>query len=232
MLRTPKFCFPVICSSVYQLQEKLKTYNSSYDAFEVWVDYLEEFKLEELQELANLYGEKLIFVLRRRKLEPIHLALDLRRAIIEVIGKTSAYLDLDLNTQTGELLFYQTLPKKPKLLLSAHRYDETPADSALRDIIKRMEEYAPSIYKIAAMCRTPDDALRLLRFGLHLRASGKRSIVLGMGEHGVATRIFGTLWSNELIFAPPKGEGLSAPGQLSKDALQTIFQIVKEESGG
>ena len=45
-----------------------------------------------------------------------------------------------------------------------------------------------------------------------------------MGEFGTITRIFGTLWGNEMIYAPKEKKNASAPGQLTKIQLETIFK--------
>jgi 3-dehydroquinate dehydratase len=66
--------------------------------------------------------------------------------------------------------------------------------------------------------------LKLLLLQQNLKAQNKKHIVLGMGEFGTITRVFGTLWGNELIYAPiSKGEA-SAPGQLTKQELENIFK--------
>lgn len=48
-----------------------------------------------------------------------------------------------------------------------------------------------------------------------------------MGEFGIITRIFGTIWGNEMIFAPKSIEGASAPGQLTKKQLEDIFKALE-----
>jgi 3-dehydroquinate dehydratase type I len=77
------------------------------------------------------------------------------------------------------------------------------------------------------MCQTEQDALRLLQLLLELKAKNQRCIILGMGEHGITTRIFGTLWGNELIFAPETLAEQSAPGQLTRQQLDNITAILK-----
>jgi 3-dehydroquinate dehydratase len=62
-----------------------------------------------------------------------------------------------------------------------------------------------------------------------LKKENKRCIILGMGEHGMITRIFGTLWGNEMVFAPQTKSEASAPGQLTKQQLATIFATLQEK---
>jgi len=86
-----------------------------------------------------------------------------------------------------------------------------------------MNKHNPDIYKIATMCTSETDALKLLLLQQNLKGQNKRHIVLGMGEFGTITRVFGTLWGNELIYAPLTQEEASAPGQLTKEELAVIF---------
>lgn len=90
-------------------------------------------------------------------------------------------------------------------------------------IIKAMSRNRPKIFKIATFCRSKKDALRLLDILQTLKKEGKKCIVLGMGKFGIITRIFGSLWGNEMIFAPLTIIEQSAPGQLTKSQLLNIF---------
>jgi 3-dehydroquinate dehydratase len=57
-----------------------------------------------------------------------------------------------------------------------------------------------------------------------LKTKGVRYIVSGMGGYGVVTRVFGTLWGNEMVFAPRSKDGRSAEGQLTRQQLESIFK--------
>jgi 3-dehydroquinate dehydratase len=47
-----------------------------------------------------------------------------------------------------------------------------------------------------------------------------------MGKHGVITRVFGTVWGNELTFTPVELSSRSAAGQLTVDKLDSIMQAL------
>ena len=89
--------------------------------------------------------------------------------------------------------------------------------------IKLMDVISPTVYKIATMCNNETDALKLLLLQQNLKAQNKKHIVLGMGEFGTITRVFGTLWGNKIIYAPVTKKEASAPGQLTKQELEKIF---------
>jgi 3-dehydroquinate dehydratase type I len=89
-----------------------------------------------------------------------------------------------------------------------------------------MESWGAHIVKISTQCTTQREALRLLSLLIDLREAGQKCIVLGMGKHGVITRVFGTVWGNELTFAPVELSNRSAAGQLTVDKLDSIMQAL------
>jgi 3-dehydroquinate dehydratase type I len=117
---------------------------------------------------------------------------------------------------------------KVNLIASYHNYQETPDTLQLRRIIDIMKPYRPAVYKLSTLCQTEEDALRLLQQLLELKAKGVRAIVSGMGGPGAVTRVFGALWGNEMVFAPLSEEGRSAPGQLTRQQLETIFKELEK----
>ena len=113
-----------------------------------------------------------------------------------------------------------------KTLLSYHNYSQTPSDTELRSLVSRMKKWNAHIIKVATQCTTQRDALRLLSLLIDLRESGQKSIITGMGKHGIITRVFGSMWGNEMAFAPLDVSGRSAAGQLTVDKLDSIMQAL------
>jgi 3-dehydroquinate dehydratase-1 len=111
-------------------------------------------------------------------------------------------------------------------ILSYHNYSATPKYEELQAIAARAQDFGAHITKLSTFCVTQHDALRLLSLLLDLRQNGRRCIVLGMGEHGLITRIFGPSWGNELSFAPLEVAQGSAPGQIPLDKLDSILQAL------
>ena len=142
--------------------------------------------------------------------------------IISLLKNTKSFLDLDINTQQEEL----NLIKAINTIVSYHNYKETPTKKELLEIIEKMKNFNPAIYKIATMCNNEKDSLTLLNVILELKEKGVKYIVLGMSENGIITRIFGTLWGNEMIFAPVNRNESSASGQLTRIELEEIFKVL------
>lgn len=222
----PKFCLPILQPNWPSVVERVQNNRSVYDCFEIWLDYLDRVTPEEVQGLLQEYGERLILLFRRKQLEPIRLPLSTRKEIISMVANSEAYLDLDVSTQDEELDFVRS-GCRPKLILSYHNYDSTPENEVLAAIVAGMKALHPDVYKIAAVCNSREEAIRLLTLLLRMNREQMRHIVLGMGEQGVITRIFGSLWGNEIIYAPLAREERSAPGQLTRGELQEIFDMIE-----
>lgn len=224
-----KICLPIIKQSIPEVLEIIEQQKNNFEIFEIWTDYLkenEEMIQNMLQDLANNFAKKIIVVFRRQNAEQINMPFEKRKTIIEKLADKNIFVDLDIEQQTRDLEFAKE--KRAKTIASFHDYKKTPRTSALVEIIKKMEMFQPAIFKIATFCETEKDALHLLHLLLDLKEEKKDVIILGMGEKGVITRIFGSLWGNEIVFAPEKGNEQSAPGQLTKEQLEKIFSMINK----
>lgn len=224
-----KICLPIIKQSIPEVLEIIEQQKNNFDMFEIWVDYLKEngeMIQNMLQDLSNNFAKKIIVVFRRQNAEPITMPFEKRKIIIEKLANKNIFLDLDLEQQTKDLEVSKE--KKAKVIASFHDYKKTPRTSALVEIIKKMELFQPAIFKIATFCETEKDALHLLHLLLDLKEEKKDVIILGMGRKGLITRIFGSIWGNEIIFAPESSNEQSAPGQITKEQLEKIFSMINK----
>ncbi len=219
-----RFCLPIMKTTQGGVLDTIDRNVSAYDFFEVWIDYIIDFDATFLRKLERELKESLVLVFRRRNFEEPQLDLEHRLQLLSHSEGSDALIDLDIERQKTELEYVRQNQLKIPLIVSYHNYETTPEDDALREIITAMDAYQPYIFKIATQCAVPQDALRLLQLLVQLKDEGKRCIILGMGEHGAATRVFGTLWGNDMIFAPQSTREESAPGQLTRDQLKIIFK--------
>lgn len=217
-----KYCLPIIKNTNKEVLDVMQM-NQEYEYFEIWLDYITDLDKEFVKQLVTDFAEKVVLLFRRQNLEAIHMDMQMRKDIISILENTSALLDLDIQIQKKELDFIKEKNMNIQLICSYHNYGATPDSDALQKTIAEMDYYTPNVYKIATLCQIEDDAVVLLQTLLRLKHEGKKYIVLGMGEQGSITRIFGTLWGNEMIFAPKEKTENSAPGQLTKSELETIF---------
>lgn len=218
------YCLPIIKSQADEVLDLIQAHDRDYRYFEVWLDYLAEVQEDFLKRLIDSLGERLVLLYRRQRLEPIKTSLEQRLQTLQRLSGTPVWLDLDIGSQTAELDYIGEHNLAVKTIISYHDYHATPDQVRLTEIIDTIGKYRPDVYKLATLCAGPDDALRLLNQLLALKARGDRAIVLGMGEAGVVTRVFGSLWGNEMVFAPLNKSEKSAPGQLTLDQFKAIFE--------
>lgn len=221
------YCLPIISPSSDDALATVQQNMNNYKFFEIWVDYLDQCDDLFLSKVAKLLDGRLIIVFRRQNLEPIRMPMERRLEILRLLSGTKVLVDLDITSQTGELGYVAAHQLSLETLVSYHNYMTTPKATELEHIVNKMRTYSPSIVKLATMCNSPHDPLVLLSTLVKLRDHQQRCIILGMGEYGQATRIFGTLWGNEMIFAPQDKQHASAPGQLTRGELEQIMTILK-----
>lgn len=218
------FCLPIQEGSLEDAERAIAASTDLYSRFELWLDCLSGWDEETLQQIISRYPGQLIFLFRRPGLEPIKLPLSRRCEVIDALRDSEALFDFDVRAQQDELKHLAAHPRRCHLIASYHDYEETPSD--LSSVIQEMEQWEPDIYKVAAYCRSRVDAVSLLSLLVVLQTSGKQAVVLGMGEHGKITRVFGALWGNALHFAPIEKEKASAAGQLTRKELQSAIDLL------
>jgi 3-dehydroquinate dehydratase I len=218
------YCLPILKERKTDVLKMIQENIHRYPYFEVWLDYVEGVDEAFFGGLAESLKGRLVVVLRRKNLEQTRLSLEQKTDLMLSLENSQSLLDLDIGTQQEELGFVQAHSLKIKVITSYHDYRETPDDKTLEQVVDTMKRYNPAIYKIATLCQCQQDALRLLQLLLKLKSENMKCIVLGMGNFGAVTRVFGTLWGNELIFAPEISAGRSAEGQLTRNQLQAVFR--------
>ena len=218
------YCLPIIKNRPFEIEKIIETNLKNYQYFEIWIDYINGFDLSFLDELINKYDGRLIVVTRRQSLDPIRLAKNIRLKLISRVCDSNALLDLDITTQKLELEYIKVNHLLPNLITSYHNYQLTPTRLSLNAIVLEMEQYNPAIYKLASHCPDNETALRLLHMLLDMRKNNKKTIIIGMGEHGKITRIYGALWGNEINFAPLSITEASASGQLTRHQYDVLIR--------
>ena len=224
----PKYCLPIIKYSMQDVLQVIEENLEDYAYFEVWLDYIDDLDRSFVDGLIQKLGKRLVVVFRRQNLEPTKIQPDQRLNYLAQFDGTAAFVDLDINDQLTELTSIASHRQTIQTIISCHNYQETPSDQELHDIIEQIRPFHPAVLKISTLCQNEMDAVRLLSLLLELRESKQKCIILGMGEYGTITRIFGTLWGNELTFAPENTAEASAPAQLTRIQLQTILRTLNQ----
>jgi 3-dehydroquinate dehydratase-1 len=221
-----RYCLPIIEKRKAAVQKTLQKEIERFRFAEVWVDYIEDIDPGFITSLIGSYPHRLIIVFRRQNLEPMKMSPEERWQIISSLSRKQVLVDFDIASQTDEIARVQAERLAIKSILSYHNYSFTPSDTELRSITRRMRGWGAHISKISTLCKNQRDALRLLALLIDLREAGQKSIILGMGKHGTITRIFGTVWGNEMTFTPVELTARTAAGQLTVDKLDSIMQAL------
>lgn len=221
-----KYCLPVLAKTEEQSRALWKKNQSSYYYFEFWLDYMDDLQDSFVEQICTDLGERAVFLFRRLNLEKPRITESRRQSLIDTIAKSLSFLDMDLTTQTSDLEYRCRHHPQLKTITSYHNYRETPCSEELELIVSKIKSYQPTICKIATLCNSHGDALRLMQLTLTLRQEGSRFLVMGMGQYGKISRICGTLWGNEMAFAPLTREEASAPGQLTLAEFKAVIDIL------
>lgn len=102
----------------------------------------------------------------------------------------------------------------PRVVLSAHDFNAWPADLTAQ--ARDMRQTGAGIIKIAAMPSRLTDTLGLLDI-----ARDGDAVVLGMGDHGVATRLLATRFGSRWTY----GGNAVAPGQVAPARMVSEFRF-------
>src|SRR3989344_3013101 len=223
-----KYCLPVIKETKEEVVNYISE-NPDYDFYEIWISYIKDLDTDFIWKISEQYNGKLVFLFRKQNLEQTDLSEEIREKITKLLETSDNYLDLDINDQEEELEFVKKEKLENKLIVSYHNYEETPdldkttetMDSRVRGNDKEV------VFKVSTFCKSPEDSIKLLTLLLKLKKEGKKFIILGMGEQGKIVRIYGALWGNEFNFAPTDENEKSAPGQLTRERLERILEVVK-----
>jgi 3-dehydroquinate dehydratase I len=221
------YCLPIIKKSKKEVEKILVANKKKYNNFEIWLDYIGNLDLDFIEDLSTIYKGRLVFLFRRLNLEKIKMKIQKRQEILTLLNNSKSFVDLDLETQKEELDFIKKNGLLINTILSYHNYKKTPAENELNHIVGLMIDRDPDIFKIATKCNNEEDSLRLLKFLIKFKKARLKYVVLGMGNFGLVTRVFGMLWGNEFNFAPISSKSKSAEGQLTREQYEQIFKILK-----
>lgn len=137
-----------------------------------------------------------------------------RYALYEAVLAHVAAVDVELSsTAIVPDVIAAAHDRERCVVVSFHDFERTPAASALDNIANRAHGAGADIVKIAATCNTPGDLRTLAEYTLRHRDKGL--VTIGMGEIGLASRIFFPALGSLFTFAS-FGEGTAA-GQIPLD---------------
>jgi 3-dehydroquinate dehydratase / shikimate dehydrogenase len=144
-----------------------------------------------------------------------------RRLLRAAVESDAEYVDLEWNAGLDDLVRVRS---GKGIILSTHDFDGVPADLSAR--AHAMARSGAEVVKIAVSASRLTDCVRLLDLSRTLQ--GRRAVVLGMGDAGLATRVFAARLGNPWSYA---GDGV-APGQVSVARMvrEFTFQRIQADT--
>ncbi len=142
----------------------------------------------------------------------------------QAVQKNVDYIDIEYenNDEVIGKLLRITSDTSTEVILSYHNYNNTPGYDELKSILLKGYQRGAALVKIATMINSKEDILNLFSlYGIE-----GRKVLLGMGEKGVITRVAAISLGSEFTFVSPDHETKTAPGQISKEEMETIFGIM------
>jgi len=143
-----------------------------------------------------------------------------RRDLLKRIVKLPVeYIDLELG---DERLPWLAASSGPRRILSHHLLDSTPLD--LGPLLGRMKAVTGiALYKIVTFAEVATDNLRIRDL---LRWHGDGSLAaFCMGTKGAPSRVLAPFWGSAAIYAPRRGDRLTAPGQITLEDLFDTYRF-------
>ncbi len=145
-----------------------------------------------------------------------------RAAAIAILSDAvrAGYRWCDVELETAEQWQPQELRRAlapARLLVSAHLFQQVPRD--LRGLVRRLERRGADVIKIAAACRSFEDARRLLL----LTRRRRNVIVVPMGQEALAARLLALREGSALAYAAVAQA--TAPGQISLDEMKQVYRL-------
>ncbi len=205
-------CIPIVGPDMSSALHDIKVAKDQADLLELRLDLIKDFDLQKLLDVA----EKNVIVTFRPKREggQSEIADEKRMdVLLEAQQKGVAFIDVEWDSLA-------IFPGKDlsNVIASRHFFDGFPEDietlwSSLCDL--------PS--GIAKMAVKIDDISQNAKLFSLVQKSSKPSILIGMGEEGLISRIAGKKFGSMLTFASIDTHKESAPGQVTIDALLHLY---------
>ncbi len=138
----------------------------------------------------------------------------------------ASYVDLEIETPAGQMDILNQAAKQAgtSVIVSYHDFKRTADREDLESLMIACYEKGGEIAKIATWVTAPEDVRNLLS----LYDLPGRKVILGMGPKGRITRVMGPYLGAAFTFASTGKGGETAPGQLTVQQLNEIYNVIDE----
>ena len=236
----PKIVVPITGKSspqVLEMAEKIAQSDAA-DLAEFRIDYLSEPGADPggtaalCQSVRHTLGDKPLLATFRTKREGGEQAIDesdyerLYGAIITAKAADLVDIQMMLDESRVKRLVDLAHAHGVYVVMSNHNFHDTPPNDVLIARLRRQQSLGADILKIAAMPKTPSDALRLMQATREMydRYAERPLLTMSMAADGIVSRLSGELTGSALTYGSIGAS--SAPGQLKAEELKTVLSII------
>jgi len=152
-----------------------------------------------------------------------------KMALLTAVEAGAAYVDVEIEAGAPykKEVMQAARQQGCRVIISYHNYINTPSKKQLEAIIEQCFSEGADIAKIACQVNSEADSARILSLydypgQLH---QGKVAAI-GMGEKGKITRLAAPLLGAPFTYASTSMGKETAPGQLDKDTLEKILDLI------
>ncbi|HUO24887.1 MAG TPA: shikimate dehydrogenase [Candidatus Aquilonibacter sp.] len=225
--RLPRVCVAVSASDAAQLIEKAEALSRDNSFLELRLDYLSRpaLVLPRVRRFLELHAGTVLVATCRRAASGGKFRGSIASQL-EILSKAAAagcrLIDVELQTAVRcKPQQVQKLRSRSGLILSFHDFRGT---KKLDETLRKMLAHPADFYKIVSTATTLSDNVTMIKF--LERESDKHSLVgLCMGEQGIISRVLGVHCGSVFTFASVGPGEETAPGQVSAQALRTVYRI-------
>lgn len=220
-------CVPIRASSLVELKKKVGKISDEFNLIEIWVDHL-PIKVP-AKEILLVVKKQTVIVNKPKREKGNWTGSEQQRVerLIEFIKAGANYVDIGLDTKPNLIkkIISASKKSKTKVIISYHNFSKTPSESALNKLIRKAWRFKPDVVKVATYANSPRDNFVLTRL-ISVHGSKKHFIALGMGPHGIISRVIGLTLGNHINYIAADSKQKTASGQLSLKQYQTLKDII------
>lgn len=197
------------------MDEALRSYHQADARADVVELRLDRIRDVDLDRLAAARGRPKLLTVRSRAQGGGSPPAERHDLLRRMAAMPVEYIDLELG---DEHHLASTRSGGPRRILSHHVLDSTPLD--LLPLLARMQAVPGiALRKLVTFAEIASDNLRIRDL---LRAHGDGSLAaFCMGTKGIPSRVLASAWGSAAIYAPRRGDSLTAPGQI---CLEELFE--------
>jgi 3-dehydroquinate dehydratase/shikimate dehydrogenase len=183
----------------------------------------------DIPEIGNKFDKKRIIVTNRKKDEGgLFEGSEYERIIplIEAIKNGFGFIDIEYSSIDSLNLLLRKkreLNSETKIIVSYHNFENTPSN--INEILSEIKDKFPGIVKVVTYAKDISDNLIIKDLLSSKINTDKKIISFLMGERGEISRILCRSWGSFTSYAPLKGVGHTAPGQIPIEILKEVYRV-------